>query len=655
MKQQFRKTKATLVLSTLISITALAQNNAPIVLASTNNSVNPIIVTATRTPTKASDVLADNVYIGPEEIEQAGQTSLVELLQRQKGVTISSYGTGGSNASVFLRGTTNNQTLVLIDGVRIDDSINGGTNWSVIPLTIIDHIEIVFGPQSSLYGSDAIGGVIQIFTKKGDGPAKIGASFGYGSYGTSISEASINGSTAGDQKIRYSLAASQTLSMGFNTIAPNNKEGLSASGRTGYVQDSITGRLSQEWSKGQELGLQFLNSRLNNQLPGFDPQSFSYQQIQNQVSQLGTYSLYSKNQVMENWRSLLQASAQTGTALTHAPGTPDNPAYDSTLNQRQNTYTWQNDFAIGKDILQVLAERKTQKVSSNQLDYNNGDFSNLTAPYPFLGFSQTRNTNSGAIAYQLKRESHIANFSLRNDSITGYGPQTTGAAAYGYFFTKEWRANINYGTGFRAPTFNDLYYPGYGNTAILPEKSKNTEAGLHYEKTGLDGHIVVFSNSISNLIQVSNSDTCPVGTGIFGCASNVASAKITGATLSGATQMSSLNLKGSYTQQNPVNESTNSTLIKQAKQYGNLAAEYLYLKLTTGVGATFSGRRDDFQGTNTGMGGYTIFNLYANYDLEKDLSVFARWNNALNKTYQLSYGYNTPSSNVFVGLRYAMK
>ena len=227
--------------------------------------------------------------------------------------------------------------------------------------------------------------------------------------------------------------------------------------------------------------------------------------------------------------------------------------------------------------------------------------------------------------------------------------------AYGYFFTKEWRANINYGTGFRAPTFNDLYYPGYGNTAILPEKSKNTEAGLHYEKPGLDGHVVVFSNSISNLIQVSNSDTCPVGTGIFGCASNVASAKITGGTLSGAVQMSSLSLKGSFTQQNPVNESTNSTLIKQAKQYGNVAGEYLYLKLTTGIGATFSGRRDDFQGANTGMGGYTIFNLYANYDLEKDLSVFARWNNALNKTYQLSYGYNTPGSNVFVGLRYAMK
>jgi vitamin B12 transporter len=407
---------------------------------------------------------------------------------------------------------------------------------------------------------------------------------------------------------------------------------------------------------GQEIGLQFLNSRLNNQLPGVDPQEYSYQQIQNQISQLGTYSIYSKNQVSQNWRSLVQVSAQTSAALTHAPSTPNNSSYDSTLNQRQNTYTWQNDVAVGTDILQILAERKTQNVSSNQLDYNNGDFiNNPTTPYPLVGFSQSRNTNSGAIAYQMKRDANIANLSLRNDSISGYGPQTTGSVAYGYFITKEWRTNINYGTGFRAPTFNDLYYPGYGNIALLPEKSKNTEVGIHYERVNLEGHVVAFSNSISNLIQASNSPSCPIGTGAFGCASNVSSAKITGATLSGLRQVSSLNLKASYTQQNPVNQGSDTVLIKQAKQYGNVAAEYLYLQYTGGVESTFSGRRNDFQGANTGMGGYTLFNLYGNYSLEKNLSLFARWNNVFNKDYQLSYGYNTPGSNFFAGIRYAMK
>ncbi|MBU3620982.1 TonB-dependent receptor domain-containing protein [Polynucleobacter sp. CS-Odin-A6] len=654
MKQQFSSVLIRILLCgaaiTLISASPVtAQSDSTVLVSNSPNSINPIIVTATRTPTKASDVLADNVYIGPEEIQQSGQTTLTELLQRQKGVTISSYGGGGSNASVFLRGTTNNQTLVLIDGVRVDDSFNGGANWAVIPLSTIDHIEIVFGPQSSLYGADAIGGVIQIFTKSGDGPPKVGASIGYGTYGTSISEASINGSSEGDQKIRYALAASQTLSMGFNTIASNNKDGLVAGSRTGYVQDSVTGKLSQEWRKDQEVGLQFLQSRINNQLPSLNGQDGA-QQVQNQISQLGTYSLYSKNKITGIWQSLLQASAQTSNALTHSPSTDFNSAYDSTLNQRQNIYTWQNDIAIGRDTLQILAERRTQTVSSNQLNYNSAEY-----PFPLLGFSQSRNTNSGAAAYQMKHDSSIANFSIRNDSITGYGPQNTGSAAYGYFFTKEWRTNINYGTGFRAPTFNDLYYPGYGNPNIQPEKSKNTEAGLHYERPDLEGHIVAFSNSISNLIQVSKLG-CPLGTNpSTGCASNVSSANITGASVSGMSQIANLSLKGSFTQQNPVNQGSDSVLIKQAKQYGNIAAEYMQMKFTGGIGATFSGRRNDYLGTNTGMGGYTIYNLYANYEVEKNLSIFARWNNVFNKDYQLSYGYNTPGSNFFAGVRYAMK
>lgn len=633
---------------TSIPIISFAQSASEVLVVNSTTQIDPVIVTATRTPTKASDVLADNVYIGPEEIAQAGQTTLVELLQRQKEVTISSYGGGGSNASIFLRGTSNNQTLVLIDGVRVDDSLNGGANWAAIPLSIIDHIEIVFGPQSSLYGADAIGGVVQIFTKTGDGPPRVNASIGYGSYGTSISEASLSGSSDGEKKIRYSLSATQTLSTGYNTVAPNNIDGLVAGNRTGYVQDGVTGKISQEWAKDQDLGLQILQSRVNNQLPALNGQDGT-QQVQNQVSQLGTYSIYSKNKMTDIWRSLVQVSAQTSNALTHSPSTEYSSAYDSTLNQRQNIYTWQNDISIGKDLLQVLAERRTQTVSSNQLNYNSSD-----SPLPMLGFSQSRNTNSGALAYQMKRGANIANFSLRNDSITGYGPQNTGSAAYGYFFTKEWRMNVNYGTGFRAPTFNDLYYPGYGNPSVQPEKSKNTEMGLHYEKPDLEGHIVAFSNSISNLIQVSNAN-CPVGTGVFGCASNVSSAKITGLAISGMSQISRFNLKGSFTQQNPVNESTNSTLIKQAKQYGNLAAEYMQRKFTGGVGLTFSGRRDDYLGGNTGMGGYTIYNVYANYQLENDWSLFARWNNVFNKDYQLSYGYNTPGSNVFVGLRYAMK
>ena len=143
---------------------AIAQSTpSSVSVTNLNNQVDPIIVTATRTPTRANDVLADYVYIGPEEIADAGQSSITQLLQRQRGVEVSNN--GGGVQSVFLRGANSAQTLVLIDGVRTTSMLNGGAAWAAIPVPIIDHIEIIFGPQSSLYGSDAIGGVINIFTK----------------------------------------------------------------------------------------------------------------------------------------------------------------------------------------------------------------------------------------------------------------------------------------------------------------------------------------------------------------------------------------------------------------------------------------------------------------------------------------------------------
>ena len=651
MRQQFsiRQCASALSLTFVITATpwqlALAQTSK-VSVSNTVDPLNPVIVTATRTPTKASDVLADNIYIGPEEIAQAGQTSLVELLQRQRGVEVSTQGGAGSNASVFLRGTSGGQSLVLIDGIRTQSSLSGSTAWSAIPLSLIDHIEIIFGPQSSLYGSEAIGGVIQIFTKKGDGPFQAGGSAGYGSYGTSIIEGSVYGSTDGENKTRYSLSASQELSTGFNSVASNNPcnpnqpgstraSAYCASGwptnRTGYIRDSATGQLSQIWAPGQEVGAQFLTSRLNNQYPAteYKPDFSDYAAINNRVTTLNTLAAYSKNQITRIWNSLLQVAVSTDNGQTLSPSS------NAVANSKQNIYTWQNDIKLGTDLLQLVAERRTQSAFATS-----------------GSISQEQNTNSFAAAYQLKRGANLASLSFRNDSITGYGPQNTGGIAYGYFFNKEWRVNLNYGTAFKAPSFFDLYYPGYGVSSLLPEKSKNTEAGLHYETRTFDAHLVVYSNSISNLIQYTSSG-CPPGYA-FGCAGNVATAKITGLSIGSAARLGNYAIKASFDQQNPIDQSTGNLLAKRAKQFGNIGLEHQSSRLTTGVESTLQGRRTDFDNTGN-MGGYALLNLYASYELEKNLSLFSRWNNVLNKDYQLSYGYNTPGSNVFVGLRYAMK
>jgi len=665
MKQQFKgnKLSALFCSATLIfSTSAFSQSTGNVSVTVAPNSLDPVLVTANRTPVSASNVLADYDYIGPEEITQAGQTSLVDLLQRQRGVEITNgMGGGGYGSSVYLRGTSNEQSLVLIDGVRTDSGISGGPPWESIPLPLIDHIEIIFGPQSSLYGADAIGGVVQIFTKNGDGPAKVSVSSGYGTYGTSVSDASIYGSTEGEQKIRYSLGVSETLSTGFNTIASNNPFGLTSM-KTGYVQNGVTGKLSQEWSKGQVVGFQMLQSRLNSQMPGFNATdsgwmtgSPSIQQAQNAISQTGVYSVYSKNQITDQWKSNLQASISNNSNQLYQPENANSTTYNPVTNTKQNIYNWQNDIAIGSDLLQLLAERRTQSIVSNQI--------NWYTTYLPESFSQTRNTNSVAGSYQLKRGDNLANASIRNDSITGYGPQTTGAISYGYFFTKEWRANINYGTGFKAPSFTDLYYPGYGNPNLKAEYSKNTEVGLHYDASMYEAHIVAYTNTISNLIQTSPSgySGCPINQ--LSCAVNVGLARITGVSFGGAAYLGNFKVKGSVDQQNPENVTNDTLLLKRARTFGNASVEYNYQKLIAGLGGTFSGQRQDgsnsdpSMGTvyNGVMGGYSIFNLYSSYELEKDWTVFARWNNVLNKQYQLTYGYNPMGSNIFAGIRYAMK
>lgn len=428
-----------------------------------------------------------------------------------------------------------------------------------------------------------------------------------------------------------------------------------------------------------------MQSRVNSQVPQFNTLDYynnnsNYlcswdagpcgvpgpQQVQNAISQMGIYTLFSRNQITDNWKSSLQGSISNNNGQTLQGATPYSPAYNPYVNTKQNIYTWQNDISVGSDLLQLVAERRTQSMTSfqysNTLDTafnNNIGLIPVTTAQSTL-FSQTRNTNSVAGSYQLKRGDNLANFSLRNDSITGYGSQTTGAISYGYFFTKEFRANVNYGTGFRAPTFSDMYYPGYGNPNVLPERSKNTEMGLHYDVENFDVQLVAFDNSITNMIQ-GTSHGCPVG--FWYCAGNVGYAHITGVSLGGAAQLNNIKFKGSITQQNPENVTANQLLYKQARTLGNASIEYSHNKWIAGFGGTFSGQSQDYSGSDvvTGssfsgvMGGYSIFNLYSSYEIEKNWTVFARWNNMFNKQYQLTYGYNTMGSNIFAGIRYAMK
>jgi vitamin B12 transporter len=587
-----------------------------------------VIVTASRTPQAPRDVLSDNIVITADEIQQSGQTSLVGLLQQKRGVEITTTGGPGTTSSVFIRGAANEQSIVLIDGVRIGSSTVGGATWENIPLSQIDHIEVVYGPLSSFYGADAMGGVVQIFTKQGDGAPHPSVMVGYGSYDTRSVDASVAGATNGDTKIHYAFDVAHDESTGFSATKPSAGPYTYNPDKDGYNKDSVSGQLSIDVAKGHVLGLGFLQSRNNAQFDyglGFDDRD---------IEHLNNYMLYSRDQFIPGWTSFLQLSrSEDKNWSTNGADTPSS-TYDTT----QTNFSWQNDIAFGANVLQLILERREEKVDTNT-----------------DGLGGERDTNSIAASYQWKSGNQLAVVSIRDDDSSQFGSQTTGSVAYGYHLTSALRVNASLGTSFRAPTFNELYFPGYGIASNKPEKGKNAETGLYYDDGKSQLSAVYFHNHITDLLVYAA--TCPIEADShpYGCSYNVDNALLSGVSLGARTKLGNFALHGSLDFQDPRDETTDRILARRARRHGSVGVDYQDGKMRAGVESVFSGKRFDDAGNTQVLGGYGILNLHASIDLNTDWTLFARWNNVLNKGYELAYGYATPGSNLFAGLRYGFK
>lgn len=601
-----------IAVSTLFSASALAQQK----------SLEPVVVTATRTPQIAKEVLADNVVITADDIARSGYTSLADVLQRQRGMEIVRNGGPGTTTSVFLRGTSNSQNVVLVDGVRVGSSTSGGANWNAIPLSQIERVEIVYGPLSTMYGADAVGGVIQIFTKQGEGAPAATVSAGAGSFGTRSLEAGVSGSSGG---LRYAIQAGHERSDGFSArpgAAGFNPED------DGHESNSVSGQLGLELAEGHEIGATFLHNRLNSQ---YD-QSATFNDRNRQ--KLATFGVYLKNRITSNWNSNLQVAQSRDEGTNIAAPSWFSPTGISFFDTTQKTVSWQNSISLGKDLLQLIAEQRKEEVDSSNTALN-----------------RTRTTDSLAAAYQLRRDAHLAAVSIRQDDNSVFGDHVTGNASYGYMISKTLRVNAAVGTSFRAPTFNELYFPGYGDPSVKPEKGKNAELGLYYKDGGTQYSAVYFHNRLTDLIASAPCSTNPTDY----CATNVDKALLRGLSFGASTMLGNFTLRGSLDLQNPENETTGKQLARRAKKHGTVGVDYNRGPLSTGGEIVFSGKRFENTTNTQRLGGYGVVNLYANYEVAPSWTVFGRWNNVLDKEYELAKDYNTAESNVFVGVRYAMK
>ena len=612
MIQQCKPLSLGLAIAACFSTSAFAQND---------NVQEQVIITAARQAQVAKDVLADNVVITAEQIQRAGATSIVDLLQQQRGIEISRTGGAGSVSSVFIRGAANSQSVVFVDGVRIGSSTTGGATWSSIPLSQIERIEIVYGPLSSLYGADAMGGVIQLFTKKSGPQSRTSLNFGLGSNNLRKFEAGVFGSSAND--FQYGLNTAKESTDGFSASKPGSGPYTYNVDKDGYTQKSFNGNLSWKMSSELTLGVNFVQSTLD---IDFDAGPSYKDRGQQKFDNVATYA---KGKLAANWNSSLQFSRNTDRVFSDA-------SYGkSQADTAQRGWTWQNDVSFGKDVLQFVAEKREEDVRTTTAALNG-----------------KRDTQSYALAYVLKQDAHLASLSARMDDSSQYGSHNTGSIAYGYKLSDALRVNASYGTSFRAPTFNELYYPGYGVATNKPELGKNAEVGLFYDDSLVQLSAVYYQNKVTDLLVTTNK--CPAGYR-YGCASNVNKGTLSGLTVGASTRFDAWNLRTTLDIQDPTDDTSGKRLARRAQRHASFGVDYRSNDLTVGIESVVSGDRFDDAANKNRLGGYGIVNLVTTYKIASDWSLLARWNNVADKDYELARNYRTPGSNFYLGLSYGYR
>ncbi|MFA7670110.1 MAG: TonB-dependent receptor [Burkholderiaceae bacterium] len=602
------------VILCLSPLSAFSQNSIP--------KLDTVVVTASRTPQALHDVVGDISVIGREELQRAGGDSVANILARQPGVQITDAGGRQTPTGVMLRGANPNHTLVLIDGMRINGSIQGGVNWGAIDPAMIERIEILRGAASSLYGSDAIGGVINIITRKGetDRPLSGWADIGIGTHETFKAATGFSGSSQGWD---YSLSASMAESGSYSTTTKAAAFGNHHPDDDGYSQHTLSGSLGYRWAPGQHLAASFYNSYIDGDYDSGEWTHPAYALTRQQA-----YSITSTNDITAKWQSVLR--------LGLSKESYDDRGWDTKFSSLQRSYSWQHNFQLSKDhkvsaYFERLEERPTHSAG---MDVNR------------------RDTNSAGAIYNGRFGRHSLQASVRNDNISGQGSEVTGGLGYDLALNDAWSVGVAGNTGFHAPTFSDLYYPGSENPDLKPEKSRNIEAHVRYDRNGLRMDATVYQNKIRDLLTWDNATFRM---------ENVDRATIRGATLTAEYDWNDTTLRASADFMRPRDDSTGERLLRRATQQYMLAAEHRLQDLRLGAELRFIGKREDtavdpvtFESYRTTMGGYSLLNLTAAYDFSPNASVQVRWNNVFDKDYAKAYGYRTAGSNVFVNLSLRM-
>ncbi|MET0311940.1 MAG: TonB-dependent receptor [Burkholderiaceae bacterium] len=568
------------------------------------------VVTATRVQQPLSDIVADVTILDRERIERSGATGLVDVLARQPGVEFSRNGGQGSTTGLFVRGAESRVTAVYIDGVRVDSQATGGAAWESIPISQIDRIEILRGPAAAVYGSDAIAGVIQIFTRRGEGAFTPHVGVGIGSQATRTAEAGFSGRQGA---LDYSLGIAAERSKGFNSrISAGQNRDLD-----GYENRSVSASLGLQASSAHRFEATLLDSELESQYDGTpatrDDRNFH---------ELRTLGLAWKAQWTDAYSTRLSFGDSRESYETK-------PSPYLTVTELRN-YTFFNEYRAGNHLFTAALERREDHLRNAPID-------------------RGREQDAVALGYGFTDKVHTVQLNVRHDRDSEFGGKTTGSAAYAFQFLPSWRASASAGTAFRVPTLYQRFSE-YGQASLVPETSKNVEVGVRWTQGASSAGLVVYRNNIDNLITFGPPGPCP---GVFGCYYNTAKARYAGATLSGEHKWGDANLRASLDVQNPRDLTADKQLPRRARKHGTFGVDLPVAGWNFGVETQFSGERYDTVANTTKLGGYTLVNLFAQRRFAKDWTVLARIDNVADKDYELARTYATQGRYAYVGVKWA--
>ncbi len=570
--------------------------------------LDAVVVTATRTAQTVDESLAPVTVITRTDIENTQARSVTDLLSLTAGVDVSRNGGLGKNAAVLLRGTSADHVLVLIDGVRAASATLGEYPWENLNPEQIERIEIVRGPRASLYGSDAVGGVIQIFTRRVAGPT---LRLGVGSHGTRELSAGIGG---GDDW-RYSVNAGRLYTRGVPTNPIFNED-------HGFGITHLTAGLSGPL--GERGQLDFSLSRSEGQSEQ-DPDTGS-SDFTNQVA-----SLRLEHRTSDLWTQHLTLGHTLDEYTSHSLWSP------ATITTRRPSISWQNDLLLGEESLLTAGV-------DHWRDHATKDRS---------GTIDATLRNTGVfLQLQTVAIGSDWNLGLRRDEHSEFGSETTWNLGWGRDLGSEWRVTASLGTAFKAPTINDLYWPysadtyfgttyiTEGNPDLDPERSRSVELGLRYRPTEvltLDAQL--FRTRIEDLIDWASSQTGPDEFTYRPV--NVNDATLEGLELTASLLLGPWTLDGSFAYLRAVDEATGEQLDRRPRRK-------LTLKANHPVGAgTLQAEFLAVAGRNDASGafhlpGYGLVNLAYRRPLQRWLDLELRVENLFDQEYLLAAGYSGP-------------